>query len=86
WSRTSLGLAHRDGTRGIRDYYHSPAGLGTGSDFVSRFFAPDADIPEDTVTSSAHTALAPYWSARLGRTASPGCRLPPYRAGPHRSA
>lgn len=38
----------------------------TGYDYVSRFFAPSVGIPEDPVTGSAHTALAPYWSARLG--------------------
>jgi PhzF family phenazine biosynthesis protein len=36
-------------------------------DYVSRFFAPGAGIAEDPVTGSAHTALAPFWSARLGR-------------------
>jgi PhzF family phenazine biosynthesis protein len=36
-------------------------------DFVSRFFAPVAGIPEDPVCGSAHTALAAYWSERLGR-------------------
>ena len=40
---------------------------GRGYDFVSRFFAPADGIPEDPVTGSAHTALAPYWSSRLGR-------------------
>jgi predicted PhzF superfamily epimerase YddE/YHI9 len=30
-------------------------------------FAPNAGIPEDPVTGSAHCALAPYWAARLGR-------------------
>ncbi|WP_049579242.1 PhzF family phenazine biosynthesis protein [Streptomyces sp. SBT349] len=40
---------------------------GRGYDFVSRVFAPAAGIPEDPVTGSAHTALAPYWSARLRR-------------------
>ncbi|MFJ6482425.1 MULTISPECIES: PhzF family phenazine biosynthesis protein [unclassified Streptomyces] len=40
----------------------------SGYDFVSRFFAPARGIPEDPVTGSAHTALAPYWAARLGRT------------------
>jgi predicted PhzF superfamily epimerase YddE/YHI9 len=34
---------------------------------VSRFFAPADGIPEDPVTGSAHTALAPFWSERLGR-------------------
>jgi len=36
-------------------------------DFVSRFFAPRAGVNEDPVTGSAHCALAPYWSAQLGR-------------------
>lgn len=36
-------------------------------DFVSRFFAPRAGIPEDPVTGSAHCTLVPYWAARLGR-------------------
>lgn len=38
-----------------------------GYDFVSRYFAPAAGIDEDPVTGSAHCALAPFWSARLGR-------------------
>jgi PhzF family phenazine biosynthesis protein len=38
---------------------------GKTADFVSRFFAPRAGIPEDPVTGSAHTTLAPYWSRRL---------------------
>jgi PhzF family phenazine biosynthesis protein len=41
---------------------------GKDIDFVSRFFAPQSGIPEDPVTGSAHTTLAPYWAARLGRT------------------
>jgi PhzF family phenazine biosynthesis protein len=36
-------------------------------DFVSRFFAPRAGVDEDPVTGSAHCALAPFWSQRLGR-------------------
>jgi len=40
---------------------------GNSVDFVSRFFAPRAGIPEDPVTGSAHCTLTPYWSARLGR-------------------
>jgi PhzF family phenazine biosynthesis protein len=36
-------------------------------DFVSRFFAPAAGIPEDPVTGSAHCCLAPYWAERLGK-------------------
>lgn len=45
---------------------------GAGYDFVSRVFAPQAGIPEDPVTGSAHTALAPYWAARLERTTMTG--------------
>lgn len=41
--------------------------LSTRADFVSRFFAPRAGIPEDPVTGSAHCTLVPYWSARLGK-------------------
>ena len=40
---------------------------GTDCDFVSRFFAPGAGVPEDPVTGSAHSTLIPYWSARLGK-------------------
>ncbi|HEY9164128.1 MAG TPA: PhzF family phenazine biosynthesis protein, partial [Magnetovibrio sp.] len=36
-------------------------------DFVSRYFAPHIGIPEDPVTGSAHTVLAPYWAKRLGK-------------------
>lgn len=36
-------------------------------DFVSRFFAPGAGIPEDPVTGSAHCCLGPYWMKRLGK-------------------
>jgi|SRR5579871_1826898 len=39
-----------------------------GYDFISRFFAPDKGVPEDPVTGSAHCALTPYWSKRLGKT------------------
>lgn len=38
---------------------------GDNSDFVSRFFAPNAGIPEDPVTGSAHCTLIPYWADRL---------------------
>ena len=40
---------------------------GNDCDFVSRFFAPAAGIPEDPVTGSTHCALIPYWSQRLGK-------------------
>ncbi|TVS07356.1 MAG: PhzF family phenazine biosynthesis protein [Rhodobacteraceae bacterium] len=41
-------------------------GVG-GVDFVSRYFAPGAGIPEDPVTGSTHATLVPFWAARLGR-------------------
>ncbi|MBE2997452.1 PhzF family phenazine biosynthesis protein [Nocardiopsis sp. HNM0947] len=37
-------------------------------DLVSRFFAPGVGVPEDPVTGSAHTVIAPFWAERLGRT------------------
>ncbi|OXZ00284.1 PhzF family phenazine biosynthesis protein [Streptomyces diastatochromogenes] len=55
---------------------HSPRGViataraedpSLGYDYVSRCFFPNLGIDEDPVTGSAHTSLAPYWSARLGR-------------------
>lgn len=45
---------------------------GAGHDFVSRFFAPRAGVPEDPVTGSAHCTLVPYWAARLRRSAVSG--------------
>ncbi|HET6634247.1 MAG TPA: PhzF family phenazine biosynthesis protein [Streptomyces sp.] len=51
-----------------------PAG---GYDFVSRFFGPAVGIPEDPVTGSAHTALAPLWSERLGRPELTGLQASP---------
>lgn len=41
---------------------------GKTVDFVSRFFAPAAGIPEDPVTGSAHCNLIPYWAERLNKT------------------
>jgi len=38
---------------------------GTEVDFVSRFFAPNAGIPEDPVTGSSHSTLIPFWAERL---------------------
>jgi predicted PhzF superfamily epimerase YddE/YHI9 len=55
-------ITERDDLRGV--IVTAP---GVEYDFVSRFFAPGSGIPEDPVTGSAHTSLAPYWSERLGR-------------------
>lgn len=43
------------------------ASTDSGYDFVSRFFCPSVGIDEDPVTGSAHCALSPFWSKRLGR-------------------
>ncbi|GAB5348721.1 PhzF family phenazine biosynthesis protein [Alteriqipengyuania sp. 357] len=40
---------------------------GSGADIVSRVFVPAWGVPEDSVTGSAHAALAPFWAERLGR-------------------
>jgi PhzF family phenazine biosynthesis protein len=48
-----------------------------GIDFLSRFFAPAAGVPEDPVTGSAHCALAPFWAARLGRRSLVGYQASP---------
>jgi len=37
-----------------------------GIDFESRFFAPNAGVPEDPATGSAHCTLAPYWAEFTG--------------------
>jgi len=39
--------------------------VGNSTDFVSRFFTPQASILEDPVTGSAHCTLIPYWSSKL---------------------
>lgn len=46
-------------------------------DFVSRFFAPQSGVPEDPVTGSAHCALAPYWSGKLGKQELVGFQASP---------
>ena len=42
---------------------------GDDVDVVSRWFGPKVGVEEDPVTGSAHTSLAPYWAARLGKQA-----------------
>ncbi|WP_069816944.1 PhzF family phenazine biosynthesis protein [Streptomyces sp. TP-A0874] len=46
-----------------------------GYDYVSRFFGPAVGIDEDPVTGSAHTALAPFWSPRMGREELTGLQV-----------
>ncbi|MBV1877289.1 MAG: PhzF family phenazine biosynthesis protein [Pseudomonadales bacterium] len=51
-------------TRGI---IITAAGGRNSVDFTSRFFAPKAGVNEDSVTGSAHCALAHFWAARLDK-------------------
>ena len=44
-------------------------------DFVSRFFAPACGVDEDPVTGSAHCALGPWWSRKLGRNTVTGRQI-----------
>ena len=58
-------------TRMLRQLHPHPvsvSAMGESSDIVSRFFAPAYGIPEDPVTGSAHCALTPYWTERLGKS------------------
>ena len=43
------------------------ADAGSGAEFVSRCFCPGMGIPEDPVTGSTHSTLAPYWAGKLGK-------------------
>ncbi len=76
-------LDQQETVRGLRPDLERLAGFeargiivtaaGTGEfDFVSRYFAPAAGIPEDPVTGSAHCCLAPYWGQKLGKTTMTG--------------
>ena len=68
---------HERDVRGIQPDFTRIAGLdaqgvvatapGSDCDFVSRYFAPAAGIPEDPVTGSTHCVLIPYWSKELGK-------------------
>lgn len=52
------------GTRGV--ILTARADAASPYDVVSRFFAPEAGVPEDPVTGSAHCAIGPYWADKLG--------------------
>ncbi|GAA1344296.1 PhzF family phenazine biosynthesis protein [Streptomyces sanglieri] len=67
-------LTRREGLRGVIITAPAP-GPGLEYDFVSRFFSPAEGILEDPATGSAHTALAPYWSARMGRNGLTGLQV-----------
>lgn len=77
-------LDRADSVRGLQPDLAAMAALGTrciivtaagdrpGIDCVSRVFAPNAGVPEDPVTGSAHCTLAELWGRRLGRDALVG--------------
>ena len=37
-------------------------------DYICRFFAPAAGVPEDNATGSAQCALGPFWGEKLGKS------------------
>lgn len=51
----------------VRGVIVTGPGSTAENDFVSRFFAPAAGVPEDPVTGSAHCTLGPYWGDRTGK-------------------
>jgi PhzF family phenazine biosynthesis protein len=57
-----MGLLKKVDLRGV-----TVTAKGKDADFVSRFFAPKYGVNEDPVTGSAHCALIPYWSGKLGK-------------------
>jgi predicted PhzF superfamily epimerase YddE/YHI9 len=52
---------------GSRAVIVTAAGDRPGIDCVSRVFGPNAGIPEDPVTGSAHCPLAHFWGVRTGQ-------------------
>jgi PhzF family phenazine biosynthesis protein len=48
---------------------------GQRSDYVCRYFAPHAGIPEDPATGSAQCVIVPYWAERLGKTKLSGRQI-----------
>lgn len=80
-------LASEDAVRSLAPDFTRVAALGDfglvvtarserrDADFVSRFFAPQAGIPEDPATGSAHCMLGPWWARALGRTELTGRQL-----------
>jgi predicted PhzF superfamily epimerase YddE/YHI9 len=65
-----MGLVVAAGPKDVGLIVTAPGGPGT--DFCSRFFAPQSGVDEDPVTGSAHCALAVYWSSKTGRTRMTG--------------
>lgn len=61
--RPQMGAVAQIGDKGL--IVTAPGDDQDSVDFVSRYFTPKEGIPEDPVTGSAHTVLAPYWAKRL---------------------
>lgn len=55
------------GLGALGDHQYICTAPGRDFDVVSRVFVPGGGVDEDSVTGSAHAALTPFWSARLGR-------------------
>lgn len=68
-----LGLLARVQARGVIVTARSSGRF----DFVSRFFAPAAGVPEDPATGSAHCTLGPFWAERLKKTDLTGWQASP---------
>ncbi len=51
----------------ISEYGFIISAPGKDCDFVSRFFLPKDDLPEDPVTGSTHCTLIPYWAKMTGK-------------------
>jgi len=56
--------------RALKNIHRMPVVTARGQEYdvVSRVFVPYLGIDEDPVTGSAHAALVPYWTKRLGRS------------------
>ena len=61
----------------VRGVVVTAPALADRFDFVSRWFGPRVGVDEDPVTGSAHCALAPFWSERLGRDELVGYQVSP---------
>lgn len=44
----------------------------SGTDFISRFFAPAVGVDEDPATGSAHCCLGPFWAKQKGKASLTG--------------
>jgi len=67
----------RDGVIATAPGGNGNGGNGEGIDYMSRYFVPQAGIPEDPATGSAQCVLVPYWAGRLGRSRLTGRQISP---------